>query len=59
MGKRKPGPKPKPRREVRRHNVLVKLNDAELSVVKKCADGRPLATFLRLAGLSARHSDAA
>jgi hypothetical protein len=52
MRKRKPGPKPKPRREVRRHNVLVKLNDAELALVRQRAAHQPLATYLREVALA-------
>lgn len=49
MAKRhkKTGPKPKPIAEVRRHGVLVKLNDAELRQMKMLASGQPLASYVR------------
>ena len=52
--KRKPGPKPKPRRDVRRHGVLVKLNDREYASLKQQAARMPLATYLRARGLDAK-----
>jgi len=49
MAKRhkKTGPKPKPVAEIRRHGILLKLNDAEFRQVKMLASGQPLASYVR------------
>ena len=46
MGAR--GPKPLPRRRLRRHRVVVFLNDAELGLLKRAAGrGARLGSFVR------------
>ncbi len=50
--KMRPGPKLKPVSQLKRHAIMVKLNDAELAAVKRKADKQPLGAYLRERGLA-------
>lgn len=47
MPRRKPGPKPRPIAQVKRHAVMVKFDDAEFRALRARANGLPLAVYLR------------
>lgn len=47
------GPKPRPAAQVRRHVVLLRLDDAERDAIATAAAGKPLATWCREAALRA------
>jgi len=49
----KRGPKPLSKSKLRRHALLVRINDGELAAIRAAAGSLGLATWLREAGLRA------